>query len=85
MANDTVVSVVNTVLYGNSKKYPLEETSEETVVQWAVATKQLLLAHPELAKVKRLLDDSISPEAKLLYGRAPRSWRQCRKNTQAEA
>ena len=64
MANDTVVSVVNTVLYGNSKKYPLEETSEETVVQWAVATKQLLLAHPELAKVKRLLDDSISPEAK---------------------
>ena len=33
-------------------------------MQWAVETKQLLLANLELAKAKRLLDDSITPEVK---------------------
>ena len=64
MTNDSLVSIVNTTVYGRSKKYKLEDTSEVTLVQWAVETKQLLLAHPELAKAKRLLDDSITPEAK---------------------
>ena len=64
MTNDAVVSVVNTHNYGRSKKYKIEDVSEATVVQWAVETKQLLLSHPDLAKVKRVLDDSISPEAK---------------------
>ena len=64
MTNDSLVSIVNTTVYGRSKKYRLEDTSEVTLVQWAVETKQLLLAHPELAKAKRLLDDSITPEAK---------------------
>ena len=64
MTNDSLVSIVNTTVYGRSKKYKLEDTSEVTLVQWAVETKQLLLAHPELAKAKRILDDSITPEAK---------------------
>ena len=64
MTNDSLVSIVNTTVYGRSKKYKLEDTSEITLVQWAVETKQLLLAHPELAKAKRLLDGSITPEAK---------------------
>ena len=64
MTNDAVVSVVNTLVYGKSKKYKIEDTSEASLVQWAVETKQLLLAHPDLAKVKLILKDSISPEAK---------------------
>ena len=48
MTNDSLVSIVNTTVYGRSKKYRLEDTSEVTLVQWAVETKQLLLAHPEL-------------------------------------
>ena len=64
MTNDAVVSVVNTHNYGRSKKYKIEDVSEATVVQWAVETKQLLLSHPDLAKVKLVLKDSISPEAK---------------------
>ena len=64
MVNDSMVSIVNTTVYGRSKKYKLDDTSEETLVQWAVETSQLLQAHPELAKAKRILDDSITPEAK---------------------
>ena len=64
MANDSLVSVVNTTVYSRSKKYKLGDTSKITLVQWTVETKQLLLAHPELVKAKRLLDDSITPEAK---------------------
>ena len=64
MTNGSLVSIVNTTVYGRSKKYKLEDTSEVTLVQWVVETKQLLLANLELAKAKRLLDDSITPEAK---------------------
>ena len=70
MTNDAVVSVVNTHNYGRSKKYKIEDVSEATVVQWAVETKQLLLSHPGLAKVKSVIEDTISPEAKdALWGR----------------
>ena len=64
MVNDAVVSIISTDFYGRSKKFKLEDISEETLVQWAVETKQLLLANPELAKTKRIIEDSISPEAK---------------------
>ena len=49
MTNDSLVSIVNTTVYGRSKQYNLEGTGEVTLVQWAVETKQLLLASPELA------------------------------------
>ena len=64
MVNDAVVSIISTDFYGRSKRFKLEDISEETLVQWAVETKQLLLANPELAKTKRIIEDSISPEAK---------------------
>lgn len=64
MVNDSLVSVINTAVFGRSKKYPLEDISEELLVQWAVETLQQLQANPELAKAKRLLVDSITPEAK---------------------
>ena len=64
MTNDSLVSIVSTTVYGRSKKYKLGDTSEITLVQWTVGTEQPLLAHPELAKAKRLLGDSITPEAK---------------------
>ena len=41
MTNDSLVSIVNTTVYGRSKKYRLEDTSEVTLVQWVVETKQL--------------------------------------------
>ena len=61
MTNDSLVSIVNTTVYGRSKKYKLGGTSEVTLVQWVVETEQPLLAHPKLAKAKRILDDSITP------------------------
>ena len=82
MTNDSLVSIVNTTVYGRSKKYKLEDTSEVTLVQWAVETKQLLLAHPELAKAKRLLDDSITPKAEdALYGAVLSDLRKSRRRT----
>ena len=81
MTNDSLVSIVNTTVYGRSKKYRLEDTSEVTLVQWAVETKQLLLANPELAKAKRLLDDSITPEARMLYGAVLSDLRKSRRRT----
>ena len=83
MTNDSLVSIVNTTVYGRSKKYRLEDTSEVTLVQWAVETKQLLLAHPELAKAKRLLDDSTvsRQRRRTLYGAVLSDLRKSRRRT----
>ena len=83
MTNDAVVSVVNTHNYGRSKKYKIEDVSEATVVQWAVETKQLLLSHPDLAKVKLVLKDSIQyrQRRRMLFGGVRKDWRQSRRTT----
>ena len=44
MTNDSLVSIVNTTVYGRSKKYKLEDTSEVTLVQWAVETKSVAIS-----------------------------------------
>ena len=65
MTNDAVVSVVNTHNYGRSKKYKIEDLWFSGQLRRSNCSQgPVLLSHPDLAKVKRALDDSISPEAK---------------------
>ena len=79
MTNDSLVSIVNTTVYGRSKKYRLEDTSEVTLVQWAVETKQLLLAHPELAKAERKMGiPAYWPAARWPMGKGVAAPRGCR-------
>ena len=60
---EAVVSIKNICAYGLSEKYPANDVSKKTLLQWAVECKTELIAHPKLNEQKRLLKDSISEEA----------------------
>ena len=60
---DAVVSIVNTDVYGKCKAYPVENIGASSFARWARETLNLLRAHPQLARTKRILLDSVAPEA----------------------
>ena len=60
---DAVVSIVNTDVYGKCKAYPVENIGASSFARWARETLNLLRAHPQLAKTKRIPLDSVAPEA----------------------
>ena len=60
---DAVVSIVNTDVYGKCKAYPVENIGASSFARWARETLNLLRAHPQLAKTKRIPLDSVVPEA----------------------
>ena len=61
---DAVVSIVNTDVYGKCKAYPVENIGASSFARWARETLNLLRAHPQLAKTKRIPLDSVAPEAR---------------------
>lgn len=60
---DAVVSIVNTDVYGKCKAYPVENIGASSFARWARETLNLLRAHHQLAKTKRIPLDSVAPEA----------------------